>query len=130
MMARLPGVDAQALQESQWIGNDLMARTAKAVRERLADNRRTFARPRLPGDAADAQQPRRVAGRSSPRRSRLDDQARREQQRAFVRHDDRRHRDETRRAGANDTSPRCTNRSARRHQEAACPGIGGVRTLS
>lgn len=53
MMARLPGVDAQALQESQWIGNDLMARTAKAVRERLADNRRTFARPRLPGDAAD-----------------------------------------------------------------------------
>lgn len=55
LMARTPGADADALQDAAWPGDPLTRAVAKAVRERLQDNKRTFARPRLPEDLEAAE---------------------------------------------------------------------------
>lgn len=54
MIARTASVDAPLLRETTWVENEQFAETARVLRERLLDNKRTYARPQLPEDLLDS----------------------------------------------------------------------------
>jgi hypothetical protein len=57
VLARTPGADSPLLQDQTWTGNDRMLKAARMVRERLAENKRTYARPHLPDDEPSGDAP-------------------------------------------------------------------------